>query len=1329
VNLDSRTTISLLPVVSETVDQLLERDLDRLIQGSSLYDPQRFAKVELRPETLQLISQYPQGHPVLNRLLLEDAYPEALPRIASLTPELPAAIYYAQRFINRAGDETILSTVEKINIRLSGSDNSLNVDSTFGGRTTVEGGTKTTVTVGSTPDGLHPAQVRRVSFIAGDLNISAANIVLDDFGNDRPTVGTLDSDGVTGLGMQGAIQFVGTPSVTIKLGANDDTFYVPGTASGQTVLLESGGGFDTTYIGTRSDSESTGSLAGMLGTLQIDGGSVLSGLNTLFLNDQSTTTPQSFIVENDYDWTKPGNSANSRDTTTITRSGVPIVQFTQQEIVALNGGSGGNTIDVLQTHREQSTDRSASSTFTINAGAGSDVITLGKTIRSTGTRSMESFQQEIGAPSFNGETPSPRGIPVLINGQGGTDVVNVDDSASTRSSKLGLTQKTFRELFPEAPDANSDSVDVYRVVFGDDPLARSLTTVALAYDAARPINVYLRQTLAQSNRTANENMTLSMLLGTGADVVQMVSAPYEIDLSIASGDGKDTINLENGVRFLNGHTLHLNAGGDDDATYVDFNGISVIDQGGIGQTVSKVAYVRDSADAGKVGYSPLTPGQYFVETRWNGSDWQFRVVDPNGLAIAVADLDTPNGLIANWQNIRRLPIVGQPDAQKGLVYRFDSHRGLILEFSAAYAPTGDSIVGAMSLDLIPNGFKEVVGVTIDKFRLLHRTVSSVTFLVSDVDADHRLNATSDYFIQTHWDSLNSNWQFRLWNNTSRGAVEIRSVSSAGDFTDDWQNIASIAGNAAGRRVYTSGTGLIIEFANEFEAGSLTSSDAMELLLGVPASQLSFSLDGGSQSSNGVGDTLRISADGKAIGAKYIPSSTLAGGGLVTIAGNAFNFRGIEPLIVHGLPDFQMVTPDQAAALVIDSEVLADTIKQQLQLHTLTVEGQVTWTQKRQFDIDNAIMDPRSLGRAIAISDDGLTMIVGAKATPLGSALLGELNDGMVLVYQWNGSAWIEKARLQPSDAQKGLNFGGGFGASVAIDGNRLVIGAPGDAPSSAQAVASFVPTIDNVSNNQVVFTSPHGLSEGQPISYARGAGYGDIGLNDGQLYYAIPVSGNANALQFALTPGGAAVLLSLRPTVADKLGTITFVPSSTSIQGSRIVLPSDTTLATGQSVVYRNNNGDSSFGLVDGETYYVKRVPGDAKAIELALTPEAAGDVSGSIVPLVFPTRGADAIKLTNYGAAYVFERSEASSPWIETQKLFASEPSPGHFFGSSVAIRGNAVLVGAPGDTGNNTGNEAAYFFGRLWSNRGLGRKLRNGALWAIFDCERFRRHRFATR
>lgn len=337
---------------------------------------------------------------------------------------------------------------------------------------------------------------------------------------------------------------------------------------------------------------------------------------------------------------------------------------------------------------------------------------------------------------------------------------------------------------------------------------------------------------------------------------------------------------------------------------------------------------------------------------------------------------------------------------------------------------------------------------------------------------------------------------------------------------------------------------------------------------------------------------------------------------------------------------------------------------------------------------------------------------------------------------------MEKARLQPSDAHKGLNFGGGFGASVAIDGNRLVIGAPGDAPSSAQVVASFAPTIANVVNNQVVLTSPHGLAAGQPISYARGAGYGDIGLNDGQLYYAKLVAGNANALQFALTPGGAAVSLSLRSVGADQIGRY-YVSSFVDFDPcrNRIVLATDTSLATGQSVVYRNNNGDSSFGLVDGETYYVKRVPGNAREIELASTPEAAGDVSETIVPMAFPARGADAIKLTNYGAAYIFERSDASSPWMEAQKLFASVPSSGHFFGSSVTIRGDAVLYASatpatipvrPPTSSRNAmeiGNSSPVRLGRATLVEPLPwQETSNGALWAIFDCDRFRRHRCAT-
>jgi hypothetical protein len=55
----------------------LAKALNKILQGSSIYEDQRFASVKLSPEVLSLILQYPQGKDLilLNRWLLEDAYP------------------------------------------------------------------------------------------------------------------------------------------------------------------------------------------------------------------------------------------------------------------------------------------------------------------------------------------------------------------------------------------------------------------------------------------------------------------------------------------------------------------------------------------------------------------------------------------------------------------------------------------------------------------------------------------------------------------------------------------------------------------------------------------------------------------------------------------------------------------------------------------------------------------------------------------------------------------------------------------------------------------------------------------------------------------------------------------------------------------------------------------------------------------------------------------------------------------------------------------------------------------------------------------------------
>jgi len=70
---------------TKSLQSTLAKALNAVISGPALYDTTRFASVTLRPETTALLRQSPQGYDLerLNKLLLEDAYPNDLARSAS----------------------------------------------------------------------------------------------------------------------------------------------------------------------------------------------------------------------------------------------------------------------------------------------------------------------------------------------------------------------------------------------------------------------------------------------------------------------------------------------------------------------------------------------------------------------------------------------------------------------------------------------------------------------------------------------------------------------------------------------------------------------------------------------------------------------------------------------------------------------------------------------------------------------------------------------------------------------------------------------------------------------------------------------------------------------------------------------------------------------------------------------------------------------------------------------------------------------------------------------------------------------------------------------
>ena len=88
--------------------------------------------------------------------------------------------------------------------------------------------------------------------------------------------------------------------------------------------------------------------------------------------------------------------------------------------------------------------------------------------------------------------------------------------------------------------------------------------------------------------------------------------------------------------------------------------------------------------------------------------------------------------------------------------------------------------------------------------------------------------------------------------------------------------------------------------------------------------------------------------------------------------------------------------------------------------------------------------------------------------------------------------------------------------------------------------------------------------------------------------------------------------------------------------------------------------------------------------------------------------KDADGNTLTNSGAAYVFTRDQGTGEWTQKAKLTPSDGEALDFFGHSVAVSGNTVLVGAYLDDDNDLEDSgSAYLF----------TKPNNGGGWADWD------------
>lgn len=364
-----------------------------------------------------------------------------------------------------------------------------------------------------------------------------------------------------------------------------------------------------------------------------------------------------------------------------------------------------------------------------------------------------------------------------------------------------------------------------------------------------------------------------------------------------------------------------------------------------------------------------------------------------------------------------------------------------------------------------------------------------------------------------------------------------------------------------------------------------------------------------------------------------------------------------------------------------------------------------WSQEARL-VSSNLREHDRFGEAVAISGD--TIVVGApeensSSTGINSIPVMHTSDaGAAYVFVRQNGVWTQQAYLKASVVAVGDRFGG----SVAVSGDTVVVGVPGEDRQSLENPspggypmnigAVYVFTRDATSNwtrqaylkpipqtPQAQFGSSVGLSKDTLVIGSPSESRSKIGANGIPEGY-IPYSGAAHV--FARSSGAWTQQAYLK---ASNVGEGDFFGTSVAVSEDTVVIGAPGEDSSTTSVNSTPNEGASYAGAA-----YVFRRGGDAWAQEgyLKAGNSQSGDQFGSSVSVsgdsvVVGSQYEDSSTtwvnsvpdeaFSGAGAAYVFKRSLGD--WAQQAYLKYHNPGVSRFFGYAVAVDGGTVVSGAP--------------------------------------------------
>lgn len=314
------------------------------------------------------------------------------------------------------------------------------------------------------------------------------------------------------------------------------------------------------------------------------------------------------------------------------------------------------------------------------------------------------------------------------------------------------------------------------------------------------------------------------------------------------------------------------------------------------------------------------------------------------------------------------------------------------------------------------------------------------------------------------------------------------------------------------------------------------------------------------------------------------------------------------------------------------------------------------------------------GSAVAI--DGDTAVVGAPLDDVD----GRSDQGSVRVLRWNGRDWTLEATLTASDGQAADTFG----SAVAVYGDTIIVGSPGDDIGSAAnrgSVYVFVRVGTTwIAGNKLL--APDGLAgdrfghavaiEGDTVIV--GAPYDDNGSS--------PDHGSASVY---IRTGGSWILQ--QKLLAPDSAAFNSFGQSVAVSGETVLIGAPFGDAGGfgdQGAAYAYVRSNASW------TLQAKLIASDAATFDTFGTSVS---LSGDTAVVGVPFDDVDG--RSDQGSVRIFVRS--GSIWSPQATLLASDGAARDDFGWSVSISGDTVLIGSYlDDLGANEAQGSAYVFTR---------------------------------